>query len=275
MLKLAFKALVSLAAMALLTGAVAGAAAVTVPQTYNADDAVQPGMVVALSKDGSKVVALKNKDSTDALGVVIPLSEAPVSVTPAAGSAEQVVVASSGTHAVLVSDQNGPVKNGDYLTLSSVAGIVMKADANQSRVVGRATDDFDGRANVITTMPLKGALGHTTSVAIGRVTANIALAANPLRQNDNNVSGFLTRAANSFSNKPVGKVRVYLSVVVLLGALFIAGNMLYGAVRNGIQAIGRNPLAKKDIVRGLMQVVGIAVAFFAVGVLAVYLILNY
>jgi hypothetical protein len=265
--------------LSLIVGGVAAAASDisgSVTQSYNAPGSVQPGMIVARdSKDAGTVMPLTLKNMANMLGVVVPINDAAIVLTPQSVKTQQVLVTASGRHNVLVSNQNGVINNGDYVTISSLEGIGMKADASQTKIVGRAAGGFSGNSSVAGTVTLKGSLGHDTTVSIGRIAVDVQVEANPLHQNTNNIRGFLTRAANGVSNKPVSQVRVYLSTAVLLGTLFVAGNMLYGAVRNGIQAIGRNPLAQKQIIRGLVQVIGVALAAFAVGVLAVYLILNY
>jgi hypothetical protein len=222
-------------------------------------------------------VPLTSKNIGNMFGVVVPAGDATIvlGTQEASNRQAQVVVVNSDQHSVLVSNQNGGIKKGDYLTISSLAGIGMKADTRQTEVVGRAAGDFDGQHNVEGTATLKGSLGHNATVALGRIPVDLHIAANPLNENTNNIRGFLTRTANGLANKPVSQVRVYLSTAVLLGTLFATGNMLYGAVRNGLLAVGRNPLAKKVIIRGLAQVVLLALTVFAGGVLAIYLILNY
>jgi hypothetical protein len=72
------------------------------------------------------------------------------------------------------------------------------------------------------------------------------------------------------ANKPVSALRVYLSVTVLVATLFITGSMLYGGVRGGMTAIGRNPLAKGIISRGLLQTIIFGLVVLMLGMLAAY-----
>jgi hypothetical protein len=254
----------------------AGAADVSnaVSRSYGATAAVQAGMIVGhTAKNAATVTPLTLKSINDMFGVVVPISDTEIYL--GSQSAGQVLVTTSGQHDVLVSNQNGPIKRGDYVTISSLEGVGMKADSRQTRIIGRALSDFSGTGNVAGTTALKGSLGHSTTVALTRIPVDINVADNPLNQSTNNIRGFLTRTANGLANKPVSQIRVYLSLAVLLGTLFVTGNMLYGAVRGGTLAIGRNPLAKKSIMRSLSQVTLLSLAVFAGGILAVYLILNY
>ena len=54
----------------------------------------------------------------------------------------------------------------------------------------------------------------------------------------------------------------------------IAGSLIYSAVRSSLIAIGRNPLSKKSIIRGLFQVVIIGLMVFLSGIFGVYLLLR-
>lgn len=261
------------AVMATAGPAASADASSAVPQNYIAGASVLPGMLIEPGETANTVVPASPKDISKVLGVVVPASAADITLTPASGSGQQVLVAATGQYNVLVSSQNGPIKAGDYLTLSALPGIAMKATAKQTEVVGQATDGFNGKSGVIDTTDLKSTLGNKTTASIGRVSANVRVTANPLYKNDNNVPGFLNKAANSIANKQVNPVRIYLSIGVLLATFFITGGMFYGGIRGGITAIGRNPLAKKAISRGLIQAVVMGLVVLAAGIFAVYVIL--
>lgn len=247
----------------------------TITQSYNAGPAVLSGMVVEFTpKDQATVTPLTSKDIRNMLGVVVPANDTAIVLTPQSTSVQQVLVATGGRYGLLVSNQNGPVKSGDYLTISALAGISMKATPEEAEVVGRAAASFNGTGNVIGTVPLKNSLGHTTTAAIGYIPVTVHLAPNPLFQDASSLPGFLSKAANGVANKPVSTARVYLAAFVLLATLFITGSMFYGGVRSGIVATGRNPLAKKAIGRSLTQTMAAAFIIFVLGILALYLILN-
>ncbi len=245
-----------------------------VTQSYNADPAVLPGMVVELkSKDQTTIIPLTSHDIRNMSGVVVPANDAAIVLTPQSVSTQQVLVATSGRYGLLVSNQNGPIKAGDYLSVSALAGISMKAGTDQAEIIGRAVNNFKGSSNVIGTVPLKDSSGRATTVAIGYIPVDVHLAPNPLFH-DASIPGFLAKVANGVANKPVSPVRVYLGAAVLLASLFITGSIFYGGVRSGIIATGRNPLARKAIDLSLLQTMAAALIIFAAGVLAVYLILD-
>jgi len=59
---------------------------------------------------------------------------------------EKVSVVTSGVTPVRVSDENGPILRGDFLTKSEIPGFVAKATKG-SMVIGRALEDFDPSLN--------------------------------------------------------------------------------------------------------------------------------
>lgn len=271
----------SLVLLFVITGPIVSAVAASsdisgaVTQSYNADPSVLTGMIVEFKpKDQTTVIPLTAKDIRNMLGVVVPTNGAAIVLTPQSARAGQILVAATGRNSLLVSNQDGPIKTGDYLAISSLAGIGMKANAQQVEVVGRAAADYNGTSNVIGRVTLKNSQGHTTTISIGHIPVDVRLAPNPLLKNASNLPGFLTKAATSVANKPVSAPRIYLSALVLLATLFTTGSMFYSSIRSSIVAIGRNPLAKKAISRSLVQTITAALIIFIAGVFAVYLILN-
>lgn len=255
-------------------GSTAADSAVT--QSYNASPSVLAGMIVALkSGDPTTVEALSAKDIKKMLGVVVPINDAPIVLAPQAADAQQVLVATSGRHTLLVSDQNGEIQSGDYLTISSLSGIAMKAGSQHSPIIGQAAGAFNGKTNVLGTVPVTTGTGTAKTVAVGQAAATIRLGPNPLQKNQtNNVPSFLAQAASGVTNKNVSPVRIYLSTIALLATILVAGAMIYGGVKSGITQIGRNPLARSAINRGLMQTTLTSVAVLALGLAASFLILS-
>jgi hypothetical protein len=246
----------------------------SVAQSYNAGPEVLAGMIVELkSKDQSTVVPLKSEDIQHMTGVVVPTGDASIVLTPSSAATQQVLVAATGKYELLVSNQNGAIKAGDYVTISALDGIGMKAGPDQSEVVGRAMQNFDGKANILDTEQLKSTLGRSTTVSIGHIPVDVRLAPNPQYRNGSKLPDALARAAANVAHKDVNPFRVYLSLTVLLATLFITGFIFYGGIRGGIIAIGRNPLAKGAIGRGLTRAATIGLIILIIGLLGAYVIL--
>lgn len=251
------------------------AVAQSVPQGYQSDQPLQKGMIIRLKPgDGGKIQAVTQQDQDQVFGVVVSSSDAPVSLSNTS-AAQEVFVANSGQYEVLVSDQNGPVKTGDYIAISSLGGVGMKAGGKQEFVLGKALSAFDGRSNVESSSTLKTSNGDQ-QVHIGRVTIEVAVAHNPYynQKNEAGVPQILSDLAEVVTDKPVTAFRIYASLAVVLLCLLIAGIIIFSGVRTGMTAIGRNPLAKKSISRNLVQVILMALIVFVIGLIAVYLLLR-
>jgi len=246
-----------------------------VVQSYTAQGTLQKGMVVKLlANDATKVEADSLSNVQKMTGVVVAPSDAPVTLTTNNQGNNVVYVATSGRYEVLVSDQNGPIATGDYITISSLVGVAMKADNKENEILGRAAGSFDGKHGVQTTTSVKNPKGKTVSVNITRLPVDIAIGPNPIALKVANVPGFLQRAALLIANKPVSAWRIYTGLAMVCGTILVAGALLYAGVRNGMVAIGRNPLARSSIMRNLFQVILTSVIILSIGLFTVYLLLK-
>lgn len=242
-------------------------------QGYGADSILQRGMIVRIDKDDSTKVAAMNYDEMPNMhGIVVDANDAPVTLS---SEGQKVFVATGGKYEVLVSDQNGEVKAGDYITVSSLSGIGMKALAAESHVAGRALADFNGREGVASTAEVTDSAGNKRKVNIGRVMTDITVSRNPnYGPPDSGLPEALRRVAESIAGKQVNTARVYMALIVFGLSTIIAGTLMYGGVRSGIISIGRNPLSKKSIIRGMLQVVISGLIIFILGLFGVYLLLK-
>jgi hypothetical protein len=247
-----------------------------VTQSYDADPSVQVGMIVELkAKNSNVVIPLPDADIKNMLGIVVPTSNATIVLTPETVKQQQVLVATSGRYSVLVSNQNGPVKTGDPLTISAIAGVAMKADAKQPQMVGKSAGEFSGSANVISTLKLKDSAGREANVSIGRVPIEINISHNPLfSRSVDYVPDFMGKFAAGIANKPVSAARIYLSMAILFITSILTGAVLFSGIKGGMIAVGRNPLSKKSIMRSLFETVLAGLIIFVAAVFAVYLLLK-
>jgi hypothetical protein len=238
-----------------------------VTQGYSAEGTLQRGMLVSIKdSDATKVEAVTIEAAERLHGVVVDANDAPVTLS---AEGQKVFVATTGKYDVLVSDQNGPVKPGEYISISSVQGIGMRSDDKQPYVVGKALAEFDGKTGIVGSVKI-----DDRTVNIGRVQADILVSRNPLQKPVSNLPDFLRRTAESIAGKPVNTPRIYVSLVIFILSSMVASNLLYGGVKNGIISIGRNPLSKKSIVRSMMQVIIVGVTIFVAGIFGVYLLLR-
>lgn len=242
----------------------------SISQGYSTDQALQRGMLVASKQDDPNKVEAVTIETLERLkGVVVQPNDSSVTISK---EGQKVFVAATGTYEVLVSDQGGPIKAGDYISISSLAGIGMKANDTQSFIIGKASQDFDGKS---------GSIGSSTindnqKVNFSRVRVDIAVNKNPLLRSPEapKIPAFLNKVSQAVAEKPVSPAKVYLATAVFLVSAVIAGVMLYSGARGSIISIGRNPLSKNVVIRGLLQVVLMSLIIFITGLFGVYLLLK-
>jgi hypothetical protein len=246
-------------------------------QMYDAKTALQYGTIVQLSdtKAGDTVEVATKAHLGQMYGVTVDPNQLSLTMSQD-GLQNPTDVATSGTYNVLVSNEGGVIKDGDYVTLSSYDGIAMKAGTDESTVFGRAARGFQGKSDGISTLPLKDTSGKTLkTVSIGVIPVSIDIKRNPNEQSTKaNVPKFLQRLGEQIAEKPVGPLRMYLSIAITGISLVSALVVLYAGVRNSIFSIGRNPLSKKSIIRALIEIILTSIIILIIGLFAVYLLLK-
>jgi hypothetical protein len=165
-------------------------------------------------------------------------------------SATATPIAQSGSVMVNVSTQNGPIRKGDFITLSSLDGIGTKALKNSTVKIGIAREDFD---------PVLEAGTPTDTVVVGQIEI--------LLTDDVVGSGFGSPESDNaslneplFPNEPLEFstfIRFMVAALITAGSGFFAYRMYEKNLLTGVVSIGRNPLAKSSI--QLMMAVNIAV----------------
>lgn len=242
----------------------------TVLQGYGSEEKLQRGMLVAL-KDGdeSKVVALTDKSVQKFKGVIVEQNDSPVTIS---NDERRNFVATVGPYEVLVSNENGPIKAGNYISVSSTSGIGALARENQQFVIGVAAQDFGGGGDAISSATTEAG----NKIQVGRIKVDVAFGKNPGAKdaNANKVPEALRRISESIADKPVNTSRIYIGLAIFIVTAVVSGIVLFSGVRSGVIAIGRNPLSKSSIYRGLIQVILLGLIIFLAGIFGVYLVLK-
>lgn len=245
----------------------------TITQGYATDTAIQRATIVSLKLDDATSVEPTSFDNDERMhGVVVSANDAPFTLST---EEEKTFVATKGRFEIFVSNENGIVQAGDFIAISRVAGIGMKAGEREPFVIGKAISGFDGETGVLSTTTIDDA-GTEKKVAIGRIQADIGVSGNPLlRPTKANLPSFLEKVAETIAQKsPVNPTRIYLSIAVLFVSAVVAGVLLYSGIRSSLISIGRNPLSKKSITRGLLQVIMTSIIILLLGIFGVYLLLR-
>ena len=270
-LKRIFSLTALLALVFLTTTAFSGAQTIT--QGYSSDSLLQRGTIVSLVLDDAKKVEPSSLDNDERMqGVIVSANDATFTLS---SEDEKTFVATNGRFDVFVSNENGVIQGGDYITISRVAGIGMKAGESEPYIIGKAVENFDGETNVLSTTDIDDN-GITKKVSIGRIMVDIGVAGNPLlKPSRAALPGFLQKAAETVAGRsPVNPIRVYISMFILLTAAIVAGILLYSGVKSSLISIGRNPLSKKSITKGIVQVIMTSILILLLGIFGVYLLLR-
>jgi hypothetical protein len=166
-------------------------------------------------------------------------------------------VISMGKVYVKVRTTNGPIKAGDLITTSKVAGVGQKANES-GYVLGTAVENYTASdPNETGTIIVILSLGFNTRATT--VSSNLI-------QN-------LKLALAAPEVSPVNALRYVLAaLIVLIGFIFGVG--FFGRVSaSGVEAIGRNPLASRLILFSMIFHLTLSLVIILVGIAIAYLIL--
>lgn len=242
-------------------------------QGFASDEKLLRGAVVSrIEGDDSKVEGAAESSIERLYGVVVRSNETAVVLT---NDTAGVLVTTSGKYEVLVSNINGEIQVGDYITASPIKGVAMKADQRQSKTIGQAVQAFDSTDSnvVLATRQVTSNEGQSKTIAIGRILADMDVRNSPLSFGIE-APEIIIRIGEAIAGGPVAVTRVWGALGVLVLSFLTGSTIFYAGVRTSIIAIGRNPLSKASVLRGFFQVTAISFSIFIVGGFAVYLILK-
>jgi hypothetical protein len=158
-------------------------------------------------------------------------------------------VARDGEATVNVTMLGGAIEVGDYITSSPIAGKGQKAEGVAGYMVGVALSAFDGES-ASASADLNG-----KKYAVGRVKINVGIGpASPvITKAAGGLLGTLKQLATailfniSTSKQAERIIRYILAVLIAVIIIYVSYRTFGRNVTKGIEAIGRNPLAKASI----------------------------
>lgn len=260
-------AVTALLAVLLLPGVVAAQT-----QGYNTSDkSITKAMAVSVAEsqtEGSQIVMVEKSTINRAdkvLGVVVDPASELVTVT---SQGSQIYVANSGIATVFVTDVNGMVREGDLLAPSPLAGVLMRATEGTKGVMGIALEDMSSDTQTVT---VKNDAGQEVNTKVGQVQINMDVKFSSNAQGGG--KSLLQRIGEAIVRRPVSTTQVVVAMIILSVLLFVEGAIIYGAISSSIISLGRNPLAKRTILRGLGQISILVFVVLTIGLGAVYLVL--
>jgi F0F1-type ATP synthase membrane subunit c/vacuolar-type H+-ATPase subunit K len=184
-----------------------------------------------------------------------------VSDTPAAAIVDDSLengrlVIRNGIAEIRVTTQAGDISSGDLLTSSSINGVAQKATKN-GYVIGISLDNYS--ASEVGVIQAMINIHPTTSLSGQR----------------GNVLQFIRQGLAVPIFQPLESLRYLLAVLIIIIS-FTLGMVYFGrASRAGIEAIGRNPLARKVIQLTVILNIILTIVIVLVGLAIAYLILAF
>ena len=214
------------------------------------DPDVKAGDILAKPED--KIVRAQKPYDANIYGVMV---ENP-SVVLNRETTTTVPIIAYGEALVRVGSMNGPIRQGDFITSSSDPGVGQKA-TESGYVLGKALSSLDGSSGVISAfvnIQYRNVEGKPT---FGRIFT------------------FLLTSLEKPENLP--EVLRYLFALIVGGGAFFLGFISFvRSLRTGVEAVGRNPLAKTSIqIAMLVNLAGISILTAAGVGLALFIIFYF
>lgn len=218
----------------------------------NVTGEVKLGSIVAYK--GGEYALTKEPFDTEIAGVVVENSS--LSLLDPTDTQPHLIL-QNGEAQVLVSNSNGEIKKGDYITSSTTPGVGQKANKT-GFALGKAMEDFK---------PSNSSEPGLVWSTIEPKTAYI----------DNNMQTNLLEALKSGALSPllnpVESLR-YILAALIAAATFIIGFSTFGkSSGRTIEALGRNPLAQGSIRTAMVFNMILAFGVMLIGLALAYLIL--
>lgn len=216
------------------------------------------GDIMTASSDGVRRSATPYDNAM--IGVVIDTPT--IVVHPQTETTKAII--SGGDNLVKVSTKNGPIKRGDFITSSDTVGVGQKATQN-GYVVGTALENFPPDGQQAEQGLISVSLNVHYNIIEGSTVGLGAL--------EKFGQGFLNQLNNP--GEFVRLSRYLLAALVAIIAILLSFFTFARSVRNGIEAMGRNPLARRSIQTGMVINAFLTSVIALFGLVAAYLIVRF
>ena len=179
-------------------------------------------------------------------------------------------ITQSGIVKTLVSTSGGAIAIGDYITSSNVVGVGIKGSSDGSPILGRALQALKD----------DGGTPKLISVVID-FQGNKDLSIFELKQSEKFIDKletsfvqFLNIGTQSATAEPSKAIRYILAILVVVLCM-VFGFLLFGRIAlRGLEALGRNPLAKSSILTGILINSSLTIAVIFGGLFLAYIIVT-
>lgn len=215
-------------------------------------ESVQAGDVICQYNEGFKKCITEY--DTSIYGIVV---ENPSISLIDEGIENGVLVATNGIAEIKISSIDGNIKEGDLITSSSTAGVGKKMTRN-GYVIGSAMESYES--------------DNPNNIGKIQLIINVHPAAG-FAKGGTNLLKYIRDGLAVPLLEPLESLRYLLAILMVLIS-FTMGMIYFGkSSRAGIEAIGRNPLAKKVIQLTVLMNIVLTVVIVLVGLGIAYLIL--
>lgn len=264
----ALGAFIGVVASLVLAPLSAGAVATYIAESYAVESSIPMNAIVSLKNNSSDSVEPSNTGNVDSMiGVVIDRSDASISLSN--GKENQAQIAKTGTLQVLVSDINGAVEQGDYITASPINGVGMRATGS-TKVLGIAQNNLTNGVD----QKVKSAEGSEQTVKVGTVPVLVSVSGYIEKSDESFIPRPIQEIANTLAGRTVSPLPILLSLGVFVVTLIVVTVIIYSMVRNGIISVGRNPLSSSAIYRNVMLLSVLVLGILVGSGIVIYFILT-
>jgi hypothetical protein len=227
------------------------------------------GLIVSIDKNNPSSIELgSTANNSYLLGVISEEANNGIVYSKADSN---VVVSISGDVEVYVSDVNGEIKSGDFVSTSWLEGVGMKIlDDKNQKILGVALEDYNPE-NAVSYGEI---LTPNGSKSVGVSTIRIRLLdkeaiSNAIYESKDGLERYIE---NMVGNE-VSLFRIISGLTIFFACLLVAALFVYSSIRGSFVSIGRNPMASNSIYSNLIHVTTGSVTIILIGALLTYIIL--
>jgi len=228
---------------------------------------VKDGNIVSFAPDGY-ILSSRSADK-DMVGVINLHPDLEVTVEKVADENLYPLI-QNGVVKTLVSTTEGSIEIGDYITSSNIAGVGVKSLVPGEPKLGKALQalkDDGGTPQLINvSIDLKG----NNDLSIFELKKSQKF----IDKLENSFVQFLNIGTQSATSEPSKAIRYILAILVVVLCIGF-GFFLFGRIAlRGLEALGRNPLARNSILTGILINSSLTVAVVFGGLFLAYIIVT-
>lgn len=250
-ISLSFLLLISISALYLAPGV--KSADIGIAETIQISESAPPGSIISFFD--KNYILSRNTYSPDIIGIAVEAPAVAIEIENENENKASVSLFKSGQAEVKISTINGPIKKGDLITSSRIPGVGMRA-TKPGYILGVAREDYT----------------EEDPTKIGKIPANINIRFADYKETPEKANEFSVLAQLN-NQKELIK---YLAAAIIAILAFGFGFMTYGKLTStAIEAIGRNPLAKRSVLASVVLDSTMTIFIIGIGISIAYGIIMF